>query len=448
MGWLSERRAALKEKILRLSADGPEAASAVVEKQGGTPGPAGDGSSASGADAIAKWVAGGFILASGVLTFIGAEGGELDRIMRDNPVQAVAVFVLIGVAVAGGVVAPAVSDLVRVPLGVVVVVVGIAVAIGILWLHPGRTLAVGNASLIAVAIGMLLLIAAYLVWDTGASLKLSVIFLSVVLFALGMFGAFSVAVEAKTAKDRPNISLAFEGDDSSPTLQVTVKAAGLRTDEHIALTVRGFGSRLSNREDIPARFECGDRCVLLHAYRVGGDSAGVVDKAIDLPITVGDFSRFEVQGFVCSGDRLSADDRSPVQDGCKPTRRKTAYLDVRAPIGPDRPSLALAWKERTATSLEAELTASAASVGGSGVVTVNVYGRESAVEPYRLVGRFDVAPTRAGSADELIPIALKPTTQSLCATATLVRPGVTPPVDCTPGPATSMLEVEVLPATQ
>ena len=65
-------------------------------------------------DQVAKWVAGGFVLASGLLAGLGIKDDRLTRILRNEPRGALFVFVMIGLGVVGGVVAPAISKTIRV----------------------------------------------------------------------------------------------------------------------------------------------------------------------------------------------------------------------------------------------------------------------------------------------------------------------------------------------
>lgn len=101
-------------------------------------------------------------------------------------------------------------------------------------------------------------------------------------------------------------------------------------------------------------FPCGDDCLLLHAFRVGADDAGVVEAAFDVALTPGDFARISIKTFVCSGPAVTqaAIEETREIDQCQEAKGKTAYLDFRIPAEPDRPQMTMTVKP--AASVEPE----------------------------------------------------------------------------------------------
>lgn len=404
-------------------------------------------------DAIARWVAGAFVLFSSVLSFIGIRDGQLDRILRSEPRAALFVFALIGLAVIGGVVAPAVGPEKRIPLWVVVSALGLPMVLSAPFLPNlggGPGIAAEAAAMVLVVGTLVVGCLAFLLSGRATSLKASTIALALLLFTIGMYGAVKLGVAGKSAKDRPGVTAEFAVRDTKPVVAVGVKASGLRTDEHLAGTVWGFGSRSTNRE-LDA-FPCGDSCLLLYAFRIGADGDGAIDTSFDVPLTPGDFSRVSVIARVCEGEEADHPQgqadvlRAEREDlnKCRPTEGKSAYLDLRVPASPDRPRLIANVKPGPADRMQVDVTPTMDGVGGDGFVAVRIFTAGDLGE-YQQMAAFDVAPAPSGEASTPATSVILPTdARRICVTATLVRPGqAVPPSGCEAGAFTAVSQQNV-----
>ena len=435
-------------------AAGPPAPPAPPPPAAGPPAPPAPCDSADELDKVAKWLAGAFVLLSTVLTFIGIKEGQLDRILRNEPRAALFVFLLVGLAVIGGVVAPAVHPDKRIRLGLVVLALGVPVAVAGPFLPdigegPGIS---GIWAGVAIAGGLLLVgVIAFFLFNLVTSLKAGTIAVALLLFAIGMYGAFKLGVAGKAAKDRPGITAAFSTKDATPVVSVGLKASGLRTDEHLSGTVWGYGSRTTNRE--LDSFPCGENCLLLYAFRIGADDTGAVDTTFDVPLTPGDFARVSIRTLVCHGqaldrsatpgDRLRAEQED--LDRCAPTKEKTAYLDLRIPAIPDRPRLSMSVKPAADDGRQLDVSPAMDGLGGDAVVAVRVFADPGSGR-YQQVAAFDIAPAASGAvAPATAPsVTVAAGTRRVCVTGTIVRSGRGgPPAGCDSGASTVVMQQDI-----
>src|SRR6266508_6087539 len=245
-------------------------------------------------DKIAKVLAGGFTLVSGLLAFIGIKEGELDRVLRNEPTGALIVFALLGLAVGTGVVAPSVTPKSRVRLGFVVLVIGLSVGIAAAALTRVGS-GQGFSMRVVLLCSALSLIAALILWGRPVLLKASVLLMGLLLFSVGLYGAFELSVEEKAANDRPNLTATFGTKDGSPILTVGVKASGLRVDEDIWAVV--WGRNVDKLYECPTADPNG--CPMLFGMRVGADETGRVDKTVEIPLGGGQFWSIRIRALLC-----------------------------------------------------------------------------------------------------------------------------------------------------
>lgn len=371
-------------------------------------------------DAIAAWLAGAFGLASTVLVYIGIKDGELDRLLRNEAPDALLVFTLIGLAVAIGVVAPAIDPGAKLRLGLAVALVGTGL-VAAAYVLPNLGETPGGDHVIYIGGGIATALAAFLTWGRPVPLKATLLVVGVVLFSTGLYGAFKLAVSEKSIKDRPIITTKLnEAKEGNSTLTVTVKAARLRTEEHLLVAIRGVAG---NGEYFPQdqRLGCRPGCHLLFAFRIGGDETGAVDKTAELPLPNGIYQWVAVRADVCAGKAR------PVQanpatladlrdDQCTVLRKKTAYLDIRVPNRVLRPRLTLAWKSVDDFSAQLDATITHEALPRDHVVETSVYGL-GGHSGYRLVGSAVSAPTGAGRIEAVLPVHLSRSLTDVCVIA-------------------------------
>lgn len=420
-------------------------------------------------DAVAKWLAGAFVLLSTVLTFIGIKEGQLDRVLRNEPRGALFVFVLVGLAVVGGVVAPAVGPEKRIRLGLVVLALGVPLVVAGPFLPdlgdgPGIS---GRWAAFAIVVGLLIVGGiAFFLGSLVTSLKAGTIAVALLLFAIGMYGAFKLSVTAKAAKDRPSITAAFVIKESKPMVTVGLKASGLRTDEHLSGFVRGYGARATNRDmEVDP---CGNNCLLLYGFRAGADEAGAIETTFDVPLTPGDFVRVSIRAHVCQG-RAASESPAPVPnrqaepatgesptsvpnrlepaytDTCQPTKDKSAYLDLRIPSAPDRPRLTMSVKPAANNGSQVDISPSMDGLGGDTIVAIRLF-IDGGSGRYQQIAAFDIAPAASGEATPTTApsVVVGAGTRRVCATGTIVRPGGPgSPSGCDSGPTTVVLQQDM-----
>jgi hypothetical protein len=129
-----------------------------------------------------------------------------------------------------------------------------------------------------------------------------------VAFSVGLSGFFALAVENTSAKDRPTINASLSiGDSGGLSLDVGVVAAGLRSDEHVLVTIEGLHSEVSLSDVRAGRGESayrltsfGDSAQPLHLSRTGPDQEGSVNLAMVVPVSPGLYERLRVNAFLVS----------------------------------------------------------------------------------------------------------------------------------------------------
>ncbi len=140
---------------------------------------------------------------------------------------------------------------------------------------------------------------------TTSSILVSIGFMA---FFVGLSGFFALAVDNTSAKDRPTINASLSvGDTGGLTLQVGVVASGLRTDEHVLLTVEGLNSeiplsdvRAGRGESVYRVTSFGDSAQPLHLSRTGPDKEGAVDLNTVVAVSPGLYERIRINAFLVS----------------------------------------------------------------------------------------------------------------------------------------------------
>jgi hypothetical protein len=200
---------------------------------------------------LAKALAGGFVLVSGTLAFLGATGNGLEAILRNHPVWSLVLFTLAGLAIGMGILAPLFFQMAG----------------------AGQTTKREFAK--GLGFPALWLIAGFLV--LGGSLV----------------GLSWLAIDSKSGKERPRIESTFSVNGDLAVLEGKVKASGLRTSEHILILVEGHShvKQLSELhggladakelEKLQPNAD-GDYVQLVYAARAGGDADGAVEMPFKL----------------------------------------------------------------------------------------------------------------------------------------------------------------------
>jgi hypothetical protein len=216
---------------------------------------------------LATWMAGAFTLLASLLTFFGIKEGLLDRILRTYPRQSLLIFCLIGLSVLAGVVAPVLRVGWRVRAVVVLFGVGIlATLVGLALpdFAPGsdRWFASVAVILSAALAGVLIL----LLWQAMIPVIAAALAVGLASLAFGLYGAVKLSVESKANPEEPVITARISGVPTDRILDVTVTAAKLEDNEHLAVVVAASSEDRSNHE--------------IGRARVYPDAAGSINKTI------------------------------------------------------------------------------------------------------------------------------------------------------------------------
>jgi len=145
-------------------------------------------------------------------------------------------------------------------------------------------------------------------WPLRFSVSAVLVTVGFVAFSVGLSGFFALAVENTSAKDRPTINASLSvGGDGGLSLDVGVVAAGLRSDEHVLVTIEGLHSEVSLSDVRAGRGESayrltsfGDSAQPLHLSRTGPDQEGSVNLAMVVPVSPGLYERLRVNAFLVS----------------------------------------------------------------------------------------------------------------------------------------------------
>jgi hypothetical protein len=413
--------------------DAPEsaAATAKVRSRAAAAPPEGDGGKTpeQQLDDIAKWLAGGFALISGLLTFLGIKEGRLDRVLRNEPGAALAAFALIGLAVALGVVVPGIPAGTKVRAGVVASLVGLGFVIAAATFpnlgepHPAiRGAVIG--SLVAATV-----VVAFFLWPVAVSLKAGSLIVGLILFSAGTYGAFKVSVATEIAKDRPSLTASFAVKDGVPVLTVSVVAAGLRTNEDVSTSIFGYGPPAQVKGDD----NCAPGCELITGLRIGGDTTGTVDKTLEIPISMGAYEWIRVRARICQLERLPKDPNR-FHDKCKETLGKMAYADVRLPSRATRPQLALSWKEVQDQRATLDVMVSMDDVAGNAEVETRAYAI-NADGTFSTLATLLSPPDEGGTVSSTLPVGVRRGPTAVCVISSFVTEPFEPPAqpsDCAP----------------
>jgi hypothetical protein len=338
---------------------------------------------------VGKWLAGGLAFFTTLFTLIGATGGALERILRNEPGEATFYFALMGVGIASGVVLAAIpnkkvhrGEVMLVAVGVVLIASafvlpsisargGVVLALVSVLLLAAlvswarRTLDFrfgsrnrGNAGWILGAAGLILLgiflvptwsaalalagvlalavAIAYVLRDHEPRLRGLVVAGGFVVFFVGMAGLFQLAVESTSAKDRPSVTAKFITVDGSVFIEATAKASGLRSDEHVLFEVEGLSlneplarhvAGLARAEPVDEREPGSDYAQTVYLSRTGPDENGEVDLSVLAPVSVGLYERMRVSAYLIQDDEsdLSAREERARRGDDAERRRVDAY---------------------------------------------------------------------------------------------------------------------------
>jgi hypothetical protein len=247
--------------------------------------------------------------------------------------------------------------------------------------------------------------------------------LAALVFFFGVVWIGNLAVETAEENERPRISgKVTMGADGVPTLEGTVTAEGLRTEEHVLIRVlgrstfglhRGRTGRDSLHEGVD---EPAGPTQLLFATRMGPDRDGKVDRSFGLPLTPGLYDVVDIQAVIIEPvDRV----KQPRAPACDEASRIFGCLSIWLPQPSSSPQLAVTWEPGTPTQALA-INSKAGGVLGEGGVRIYVLGRAANSGDWsRPFHTSFLSPLPTGVVDSSIKIPLVRDYSKVCVVASM-----------------------------
>lgn len=291
----------------RTDASGSSSASRLWARLRGTD--AAPSPSSDAAKELAKRLAAGGALLTGLFALLGITGSQLDRLLRNEPGGAVTMLGLIAFGVLAGItVATAGDDLeyrhvfaaaAAAALVTIVFVMGYTIwrgdaHVALFWLLP-------SVCLLLLAVGTVTVVS----WGSPRGL---VVLVGTAALLAGLGGVGVLAIDSKAAKDRPAIEATLVRDGSGWVMEAQVTARGLTSREHIVVHVQGLsalepfdGRRAGRWQDIggvadvrngiPPGNDFHQTILFTH---IGPDIDGSIDTTVRSPVSVGLYERVRV----------------------------------------------------------------------------------------------------------------------------------------------------------
>lgn len=193
---------------------------------------------------LARILAGGSAIVTGVLTFLGIKDAALDRIVREEP-KAVLLF---GGMVAFGIVCGLIAQFARPPGSMrvfwIAPFIGLLIGLFPLVANHSRNVDVNDTGNLNYILGGVA-VATIIIWFFLGPFRLAMtgclLVLGAVLFALGTYGGIRLALDSKGTTASPEISgpSIVRGDDGLLHLKATVKAESLHACHALAVSAKG-----------------------------------------------------------------------------------------------------------------------------------------------------------------------------------------------------------------
>jgi hypothetical protein len=185
---------------------------------------------------LAKWIAGAMTLLAALLTFLGMQGGALDRMLRRFPAESMLTFCLVGASVVIGVLSPAIREGFRLRLSALVVGIGIVAAAVAYALPNIPAQSVGLR--FAYPVYLLLGLASVLSWRTFLAMRGAVLVVGLAMLTMGTYAAVKLSILSKSARsDVPQVSASVQRVGGEYLMQTRVRASTLHPGQYVVLEV-------------------------------------------------------------------------------------------------------------------------------------------------------------------------------------------------------------------
>jgi hypothetical protein len=259
---------------------------------------------------LARRLAAGAGIVTALLTVLGITGGQLDRVLRNDPLLSLIAIGLLGLGIIMGI---AVSEVRRsIPTGQLVFVLLTGLAFVVLAASTVYLTLQGSNPLdrldvlggLVVAFVSLWVILLRVVKPRAIALAAGVL-----LFLAGLVVLSVVSVTSKATKERPRVTGMLARNAAGWMLEGRVSAQGLTRREHILIVVEGVdsgfplavnraGREYDNKLVRPKEVSADDYHQTLMLTRVGPDSEGKIDIPIKTPISVGVYERVRIAAWL------------------------------------------------------------------------------------------------------------------------------------------------------
>jgi hypothetical protein len=262
-----------------------------------------------GVTPLGRRLAAGAAIATGLLAALGITGGQLDRLLRNEPGWTLLALALIGVGVLTGV---AIVELQR-PLALrpaVIAIVAGAAVLALVGAAAYRSLVEDSRLLVLGLLVAAVLAAAVAIAVIGPtmSMRATALIGGLALFLSGLVILSVVSVMGKSSKERPRVSGSIVREESGWLLDAHVSAQGFSRRDQMLIMVEGLnyteplaGRRAGRMYDptlLASKQPGNDFLQTLALARVGPDSDGKIDAPIKLPISLGLYDRVRVAAFL------------------------------------------------------------------------------------------------------------------------------------------------------
>jgi hypothetical protein len=289
---------------------------------------------------VAKWSIATFSLVGGIATFFGIREGALDRLLRADPKAALWIFVLVGLGVICGLLAPAFAEGGRVFLSWVPLVIA---ALGFVsWLlfpdiddgasgarpETRSWLARRDVPLwLVIALLLALIISAVLLHCVPVPTTAAVLLLAVASASMGLYGATKLSVTSKAFPVEPSIRASVEAGDGVHVVKIVVVAAR-RDGRPLHLSLVGVIHSSATAPDSVTEVSLGEA-------EVPPDATGDINTSLSFPVNVTDWNIILVRS--CDGEAVcsSTNAKSMQLTGALPEPFPRVAGSVR-PVDPGR----------------------------------------------------------------------------------------------------------------
>lgn len=267
-------------------------------------------SDGDGLTSLARRLAAGAGVVTALLTLLGITGGQLDRVLRNDPLLSLIAIGLLGLGILMGIAVSDMSAAVRTDQVIPILVLGLTFVV-LAATAVYLTLQASNPILLIVVFAFLAgtLLALWRVLRRVINARAIALSAGVLLFLAGIVVLSVVSVASKATKERPRVTGTLIRNAAGWMLEGRVSAQGLTRREHILIVVEGVSStvplaagragREYNQSLVQSKNAATDDYdQTLTFTRVGPDSEGKVDVPVKASVSIGSYERVRIAAWL------------------------------------------------------------------------------------------------------------------------------------------------------